>query len=320
MRYLTKRLLHAILLLLAISFFSFALLQAAPGNYFDALRMNPRISAQTVEGLRAEYGLDRPFPARYIRWLREVVRGDMGFSFSYRTAVAPLLMARARNTLLLTFTATLLAWLLAIPLGIAAAAKKWKWADRACGFATSTLLAIPDLLLFLLMLLLAVRTGWFPAGGMISAGFAKLGFWSQVQDVAIHFALPSVGLALVMLPVLVRHIRSSMIDVLEAPFLRAARGHGISRARLLFRFALPAASNPLITLLGFSLAAMLSASAVVEVVMSWPGLGPLMVQAILARDVYVVVDVVMLSSAFLVAGHLLADVLLFFSDPRIRVE
>lgn len=320
MRYLTKRLLHGILLLLAISFFSFALLQAAPGNYFDALRMNPRISAQTVDGLRVEYGLDRPFPERYVRWLRDVARGDMGFSFSYRAPVAPLLLERAGNTLLLTFTATLLAWILAIPLGIAAAAKKGNWADRTCGIATSTLLAIPDLLLFLLLLLLAVRTGWFPAGGMISGDFEKMGFWSRIHDVAIHFALPSVGLALVMLPVLVRHIRSAMIDALESPFLRAARGHGISRARLLFRFALPAASNPLISLLGFSLGAMLSASAIIEVVMSWPGLGPLMVQAILARDVYVVVDVVMLSSAFLVVGHLLADILLFFSDPRIRVE
>ncbi len=320
MRFLTKRLLHGILLLLAISFFSFALLQAAPGNYFDALRMNPRISAQTVDGLRAEYGLDRPFPERYARWLRDVARGDMGFSFSYRAPVAPLLMERAGNTLLLTFTATLLAWILAIPLGIAAAARKGNWADRVCGFAASALLAIPDLLLFLLLLLLAVRTGWFPTGGMISADFAKMGFWGRAHDVAIHFALPSVGLALVMLPVLVRHIRSAMIEALESPFLRAARGHGIPRARLLFRFALPAASNPLISLLGFSLAAMLSASAIVEVVMSWPGLGPLMVQAILARDVYVVVDVVMLSSAFLVVGHLLADILLFFSDPRIRVE
>ncbi|MGH9699567.1 MAG: ABC transporter permease [Candidatus Acidiferrales bacterium] len=320
MRYLTKRLLHGILLLLAISFFSFALLQAAPGNYFEELRLNPRISAQTVNALRAEYGLDRPFPERYVRWLRDVARGDMGFSFSYRAPVAPLIMERAGNTLLLTFTATLLAWILAIPLGIAAADRKGNWADRTCGIATSTLLAIPDLLLFLLLLLLAVRTGWFPAGGMISADFEKMGFWSRVHDVAIHFALPSMGLALVMLPALVRHIRSAMIDALESPFLRAARGHGISRARLLFRFALPAASNPLISLLGFSLAAMLSASAIVEVVMSWPGLGPLMVQAILARDVYVVVDVVMLSSAFLVAGHLLADILLFLSDPRIRVE
>ena len=111
-----------------------------------------------------------------------------------------------------------------------------------------------------------------------------------------------------------------MIEALESPFIRAARGHGIPRSRLLWRYALPVASNPLISLLGFSVATMLSASVIIEVILSWPGLGPLMVQSILARDIYVVIAIVMLSSVFLVAGNLLADVLLFASDPRIRVE
>ncbi|MGH9727700.1 MAG: ABC transporter permease [Candidatus Acidiferrales bacterium] len=320
MRYLTRRILHAMLLLGAISVFSFALLQWAPGDFFDAMRLNPRVSAQTVDGLRSKYGMNQPLPVRYEHWAFSVLKGDMGFSFSYNSPVAPLLWARARNTLLLTSMATLLAWLLAIPLGIWSAANKGTWGDRACGFSTSALLTIPDLLVFLVLLLLAVRTGWFPTGGMISTGFDHFTFWSKCKDVAAHFALPAVGLAVVTLPVLVRHIRSAMIEALESPFIRAARGHGIPRTRLLFRYALPAASNPLISLLGFSVATMLSASVIVEVIMSWPGLGPLMVQAILSRDVYVVVGVVMLSSVFLVAGNLLADVLLFVSDPRIRVE
>jgi len=320
MRYLTKRLLHAAWLLIAISFFSFALLQWAPGNFFDAMRMNPRVSAQTVAGLRAGHGMNRSFPVRYARWAGSMLRGNMGISLSYNSPVAPLLWARARNTLLLTSTSTLLAWLLAIPLGIWSAANKGKWGDRACVFATSTLLTIPDLLLFLVLLLLAARTGWFPTGGMVSTDFGDFEFWSKVKDIAVHLALPCVGLAVVTLPVLVRHIRSAMIEALESPFIRAARGHGIPRRRLLLRYALPAASNPLISLLGFSIATMLSASVIVEVIMSWPGLGPLMVQAILSRDVYVVVGVVTLSSVFLVAGNLFADVLLFVSDPRIRVE
>jgi peptide/nickel transport system permease protein len=308
------------LLLAAISVFSFALLQWAPGDFFDAMRLNPRVSAQTVDGLRSKYGMNQPLPVRYGHWAFSVLKGDMGFSFSYNSPVGPLLWARARNTLLLTSIATLLAWLLAIPLGIWSAANKGRWGDRACGFSTSALLTIPDLLVFLVLLLLAVRTGWFPTGGMISTGFDNFSFWSKCKDVAVHFALPAVGLAVVTLPVLVRHIRSAMVEALESPFIRAARGHGIPRTRLLFRYALPAASNPLISLLGFSVATMLSASVIVEVIMSWPGLGPLMVQAILSRDVYVVVGVVMLSSVFLVAGNLLADVLLFVSDPRIRVE
>ena len=320
MRYLTRRLLHAMLLLATISIFSFALLQWAPGNFFDAMRLDPRVSAQTVDGLRAKYGMNRPLPVRYGQWAFSALKGDMGFSFSYNSPVAPLLWTRARNTLLLTSIATLLAWLLALPLGIGSAANRGKWGDRACGFGTSALLTVPDLLVFLVLLLLAVRTGWFPTGGMISTNFDSFSFWSKLKDVVIHFALPALGLAIVTLPVLVRHIRSAMLEALESPFIRAARGHGIPHIRLLFRYALPAASNPLISLLGFSVATMLSASVIVEVIMSWPGLGPLMVQAILSRDVDVVVGVVMLSSVFLVAGNLLADVLLFVSDPRIRVE
>jgi peptide/nickel transport system permease protein len=320
MRYIGRRLVHAMLLLVAISFFSFALLQIAPGDFFDAMRLNPQISAQTVNGIRSQYGLDRPFPERYARWMRSLVAGQLGFSLAYNSPVGPLLRARARNTLLLTGTATLLAWLLALPIGIWTAAKKGKLGDRIAGLATSTLLTIPDILLFLALLLLAVRTGWFPAGGMISSGGEDLGAWSRIKDVAFHLVLPALGLAVVMLPVLVRHIRSAMIDVLEAPFLRAARGHGIPHQRLLWRYALPVAANPLISLFGFSIATLLSASVLVEVILSWPGLGPLLVEAILARDVYVVVGVVMLSSIFLVAGNLVADMLLFAADPRIRVE
>ncbi len=321
MRYVSRRLAHALLLLLAVSFCSFALLQLAPGDFFDDWRLNPQVSAQTTEHLRAQYGLDRPLPVRYGRWLVGLLRGELGVSLAYNGPVAPLLWARARNTLLLTGTATLLAWLTAIPIGIWSAARKRGWMDRLCSAATSTLLTVPDLLLFFALLLLAVRTGWFPVGGMISPWTgADTGFWLRVKDVAAHLALPASGLALVTLPALVRHIRSAMVEVLASPFIRAARAHGIPERRILLRYALPVAANPLISLFGFSIATMLSASALVEVVLSWPGVGPLLVESILSRDVYVVVGAVMFASAFLIAGNLLADLLLFASDPRIRVE
>ncbi len=320
MRYISRRLIHAILLLLAVSFFSFVLLQLAPGDFFDAMRLNPQISQHTVETIRSEYGLDQPLPIRYERWLRSMLKGNLGFSLASNSPVAPLLRVRARNTLLLSGTATLLAWLLAVPIGVWSAAKRGAWGDRIGSVAMSTILTVPDLLVFLGLLLLAVRTGWFPTGGMVSSGIDDMDFWSQANDVAFHLVLPAFGLAVVMLPVLVRHVRSAMIESLESPFIRAARGHGIPRGRLLFRYALPAASNPLISLLGFSVATMLSTSMLAEVVLSWPGLGPLLVESIFSRDVYVVVAVVMLSSVFLVMGNLLADLLLFASDPRIRTE
>jgi len=155
---------------------------------------------------------------------------------------------------------------------------------------------------------------------MISPGADHGGLWSLVKDVSWHLILPAFGLAIVAFPVLLRHIRSAMIQAMDATFVRAARGHGISSSRTFFRYVLPAASNPLISLLGFSLGTMLSASLLVEVVLSWPGLGPLLVEAILARDVYIVVAGIMLSSIFLVAGNFIADLLLFAVDPRIRTE
>ena len=320
MRFLTRRLLHAALLLLVVSFFSFALLQMAPGDYFDSLRMNPQISEQTVEAIRAHHGLDRPLPVRYALWLRDLSRWELGYSLASNTPVAPLVAVRARNTLVLSGVATVLAWLMALPLGVWSGAKRGRWMDRTASVATSTMLTIPDLLLFLALLLLAVRTNWFPTGGMISLSSDSGSFWASCMDVAFHLVLPASGLALAMLPVLLRHVRTAMIEVLNSPFIRAGRGHGIPRARLLFRYALPAASNPLISLLGFSVATMLSTSMIAEIVLSWPGLGTLMVESIFARDQYVVVAIVLLSSVFLLAGNLMADLLLVASDPRIRTE
>jgi peptide/nickel transport system permease protein len=320
MKYFARRLAHAILLLLAVSIFSLAILQLAPGDFFAPMELNPQISSRTIAGLRSQYGLDQSLPLRYGRWLHGVLKGDLGASFAYNSPVAPLLAVRARNTLLLTGTAMLLAWLIAIPLGMWSAVHRGKWGDRAAGVVTSGLLTVPDLVLFLVLLLVAVRTGWFPTGGMVSAAFTELNVWNKVKDIAVHLFLPALGLAIATLPPLVRHVRSAMIEVLEAPFIRAARAHGIAERRVLFRYALPVAANPLISLFGLSVATMLSASLLVEVILSWPGVGPLLVDAILAKDVYVVIGAVMLSSVFLVAGNLFADLLLFAADPRMRTE
>jgi peptide/nickel transport system permease protein len=162
--------------------------------------------------------------------------------------------------------------------------------------------------------MLAVETGYFPTGGMVSPGALR------VQDVAWHLALPVAVLVLGMLPTLVRHVRASMAEVLDSPFALSARAQGIPRQRLLFRHLLPAAANPLISLAGFSLGTLLSASLLIEVVMGWPGLGPFFLEAIMARDFAVVLAVVILSASFLVAGNLLADILLYRVDPRIRMK
>jgi peptide/nickel transport system permease protein len=318
MRKVARRTLHGLLLLAGVSVFAFALLSAAPGNFFDELKLNPQISPATVAALKIQYGIDRPLPVRYLRWLASVARGEFGYSMSYHCAVGSLMWVRARNTLLLTGLATLLAWMLALPWGMLEALHRGGWVDRMGGAVTAALLAIPDVLLGLLLLLFAARTGWFPTGGMASVNALHTAFIDRLRDVAVHLFLPVVALALGAVPVLVRHVRSAMILVLDSPFIEAARGQGIPKWRLVYRHALPAAMNSLISLLGFSIGALLSMSLLMEVVLSWPGLGPLVLEAILARDVYVVIAAVLLSSIFLVLGNLLADVLLYWIDPRIR--
>jgi peptide/nickel transport system permease protein len=313
-----SRILHGLLLLAGVSVLAFTLLSVAPGNFFDELRLNPQVSPATVAALKIQYGMDRPLPVRYLRWLASVTRGDFGYSLSYHSAVAPLLMVRARNTLFLTGLATLLAWMVALPWGVLEALHRGGWVDRIGGGVTAVLLAIPDVLLGLLFLLLAARTGWFPTGGMVSADASNEALPERLRDIAVHLFFPVVALALGTVPVLVRHVRSAMILVLDSPFIEAAHGLGIPRWRLVCRHALPAGMNSLISLFGFSIGALLSMSLLMEVVLSWPGLGPLVLEAILARDIYVVIAAVMLSSVFLVIGNLLADVLLYWSDPRIR--
>jgi peptide/nickel transport system permease protein len=318
MRYFLRRALHAVFLLFGVSLLTFLFSALTPGNYFDEMRLNPQISQATVAALRAQYQLDRPLPVRYVHWLNAVAHGELGFSFAYNSPVGPILWVRARNTLLLTITAMLLAWLLALPLGVWSASRFGRAPDRILSGTTATLLVIPELVLALGLLILAVRTHWFPTGGLVSVGFESVSPLQKLQDLASHMVLPVTALVLGTLPMLVRHVRASVAEALQAPFLRAAVGHGIPRRKLLYGYALRAAANPLISLFGFSVGTLLSGSLLVEVVMSWPGVGPLLVEAILARDLFVVIGGVLLSTIFLVSGNLLADALLYWADPRIR--
>jgi peptide/nickel transport system permease protein len=318
MRFLLRRTLHSTLLLFGASVLSFLLTSLAPGDFFDEMRINPEISRETLASLRAEYGLDRPLPVRYLQWVRSAMEGQWGFSFAYNSPAGPILLSRSGNTLLLTGAATLLAWLIALPLGSWAAARPGSLTDRLTKGAVAVLLATPELVLALLLLLFAVRTGYFPAGGLTAPLTSQTSFWSGAGDVLRHLFLPGICLAAGLLPLLLSHVRAAVAEALQSPCIEAARGHGIPFRRLLLRHALPLAANPLISLFGFSLGLLISSSLLVETVFSWPGLGQLMLESIGKRDLFPVMDSAVLSTAFLMAGNLAADALLYASDPRIR--
>ncbi|HKF24045.1 MAG TPA: ABC transporter permease [Candidatus Angelobacter sp.] len=314
-RFLAHRLMRAGFVLLGVSVLAFILLDLAPGEYFQEMRLNPQIGRETVAALRVEYGLDQPLPLRYLRWVRSVSRGELGYSFAYNRPVWPLLETRIGNTLILTVTALVCSWLIAIPLGVWMASRAGRWEDRVLGASNTFLLATPDVLVALGLLAFALRVGWLPTGGMhapVSNG--------DMKDLVLHLILPVLALVAATLPILVRHVRSAMLEVLYAPFIAAARGHGIPRLRLLFGHALPAAANPLLSLFGISVGMLLGVSLLVEVVMGWPGVGPLLLQAILERDPHIVVAAALFSTLFLMAGSVLADTLLYIADPRIRVD
>jgi len=319
-RWLLARLARAVLLLLALSVATFVLAELAPGDPLGELRLDPRVSPESVETLRVRYGLEGPLHVRYGRWLASVARGDWGWSFTHDQPVGRLLGPRLVNTLLLTASAMALAWCLALPLGVLAAARPRGWLDRAVLVGTSLLLALPELLLALGAVLLAVRTGWFPSGGMRSIAAGDLGGLARAADVARHLVLPATVLALGSLPVLVRHVRVAVAEALASRFVEAARASGVPPARLVTHHALPAAANPLVALAGLSVAGLLSTSFVVEVVFGWPGFGPMLLTAIFARDLHVVVAAVLLSFALAVAGNLLAEIGLRLVDPRVRGE
>ncbi|MBV9742610.1 MAG: ABC transporter permease [Acidobacteriia bacterium] len=318
-RYIFRRLLHAAALLVLVSLLSFALLQLAPGNYTDGMRLDPGVSGQTIAAWRSRYGLDRPLIAQYSSWLVSAARGEFGFSFGYGVPVGSLLWPRMKNTLLLTAAAAMMSWVVALLLGVGVAASRNRALDSMVQAALSVLHSIPDLLIALALLLIAVRSGKLPVGGM--GGLSSSGsMLAGAADVAAHLALPVLALVLAALPVLARHVEAAVRESMDAPFVQAARGLGVPRRRLWFAYTLPAAANPLISLFGYSIGGLLSSSLLIEVIMGWPGLGPMLLEAIFSRDIQVVIGATLASALFLIAGNLIADFLIYAVDPRIRQE
>lgn len=315
-----RRLAQSLFVVFGVSVLAFLLTDLAPGEYFDEMKLNPQISPNTVAALRAEHGLDRPVTFRYALWLRSVARGEFGYSFAYNCPVWPLLRTRAGNTLILTVTALIFSWIIAIPTGIFAAVRAGRWIDRSAAVCTSFLLSTPDILVGLVLLAFALHTRWFPTGGMHSPGQVDASVFAAGSDLARHLILPVVALAAGTVPLLFRHARSATLEVLDSSFIVAARGHGISRTRILFGHVLPVAANPLVSLLGVSIGTLLGGSLLIEVIVSWPGVGPLLFHAVVDRDVQIVIAAAMFSTLFLAAGNLVADALLYMVDPRIRED
>jgi peptide/nickel transport system permease protein len=306
-----KRLAIAVPTLLLISLISFALTNAAPGDALAELRQDPRVTPETVQRLREQYGLDRPLLARYGTWLSGAVRGDFGLSLSERLPVTTLIGARLGNTLKLSLTATFLALLLALPLGALAARQRGAWLDRIS-------ISTPRLVLAIIALVFAARTGWFPIGNVRSLNVADAWSAASLLDGFHHLVLPAIVMSVPLIAVYLRQTRNGLLEVLSADFIRTARAKGLREWTVLGKHAARVAAGPLITLFGYAIAALLSGSVVVETVMSWPGIGQLAVNATRTRDIPVLMAVVVLAGVMMMLGNLIADVMQLMADPRLR--
>ncbi|MCE5249240.1 ABC transporter permease [bacterium] len=318
--YILKRFVHMIPLLLGITFFSFLIISLAPGDYLTAMSQNPQISTATIEGLRAKFGLDRPWYIQYAKWLWNAIHLDFGYSFANQVPVFFLIRERMLNTLILALSAALFAWGLSIPLGIISAVRQNTWVDRSSSFVSFIGLSIPEVFFALLMVLFAAKSGWFPVGGMKSIDFEYLSYPRQIIDLLYHLVLPTIVLGSISMAGRMRQMRANLLDTLLQDYIQTARAKGLSERIVIYKHALRNAINPLITLFGFTLANMLSGAFLVEVIMSWPGLGRLTLDALFSRDLYLVMGSLLMASVMLILGNLAADILLALSDPRIRYE
>lgn len=309
--YLARRLLFALFLVFAVSSSAMILARLAPGDYVtEALGVGAHPDA--LAQARARYGLDRPIYAQYADWLSHAVRFDFGRSMANDRPVGELIPERAANTALLAATALLIATVVGLPLGVISGSRPSGALTAAIRAVSVVFLSMPPLLTSLFLVFLAARTGWLPIGGMRSAGAAQ----GLTVDLLRHLIVPAAALAMPLAAMFERLQSQAIGETIGQPFVLATLARGVPRARVVWRDALRAALRPIASVYGLVVGTLLSGSFAVEIMTSWPGLGRLMLDALVARDVYLVAGCAAAGSVFLAAGTLISDALLAAIDPR----
>jgi peptide/nickel transport system permease protein len=316
-RYILRRLLQTIPLLFGISLISFALVQLAPGDPTLPYTQDPNTTPEEIDRVRHEFGLDVPLPLRYVYWVLGLVHLDLGRSYRYHSGVLGLIGERLPATFELVGASLLLGALIGIPLGLIAAHRRGKLVDTAIRVMTTVGDALPHWWLGLIAIV--VLTGGirgfriFPSGGMYTIGESF-----NLADHLWHLFLPAVVLATGGWVTYARYVRSETIDVLSQDYVRTAHAKGVDPRRVALKHVLRNALIPTITVSGYTLPILFAGAALVELVFSWPGMGRFLLLAAFERDYPVILGGIMIASALVVLGNLMADVLYGAADPRIR--
>jgi peptide/nickel transport system permease protein len=317
-----RRLLQAVVIVAIAATATFLLVKLAPGDPLGDLVTNPRVPAEVRERLRERWGLDRPVHEQYALYVRNLARGDLGWSFSQSRPVAHALVDALPNTMLLMGVALVGAFVLGVATGVVRAARRGSVADRALGAGTLFFYSMPDFWLAIMaMLVFAYWVPIFPTSGMTTAViYDYLSPAGKLLDRLRHLVLPATTLVLLLAAIIARYQRAAFLDVATQDFVRTARAKGLTERAVLWRHVLRNALLPVITLLGLALPMLVGGAVFIEHVFAWPGMGRLVVVAIAARDHSLVMAIVILGSVLVTLGSLLADVLYAVADPRLRLD
>jgi peptide/nickel transport system permease protein len=322
LRYLARRLAQAAVIVAIVAAITFTLIHLAPGDPFSAVLDNPNVTEKVRQTLRAQYGLDRPLPEQFVKYVGSLARGNLGWSFSHERSVSEVLATALPNTLLLMGVALFGSFALGILVALVQVARRGSITDKALSGVSLFFFSMPDFWLALLALL--AFTYWlpiFPVGGAFDPVMHEyMGWGARVVDRLKHLALPALTLTLLAAASVARYQRAALLDVLPADYIRTARLKGLTERQILRRHALRNALLPIITLIGLSFPALLTGAFFVEKIFAWPGMGLAVVEAIGTRDYPLVVGGVIIASIMVTLGSLLADLLYAWADPRLREQ
>jgi peptide/nickel transport system permease protein len=320
-RFIVKRILTAIPMLLGIALLTFALMGGTPGSYLDSMRLDPQFSEETIANYERMYGLDKAWWVQFLSWIKNIFRLEFGYSFHFNIPVSKIIAGRLLNTFILSFASFLITWSIAIPLGIWAALNRNRFIDRFIQFFSYISLSLPSFFLVMIFLFFASQMpGVLPLGGMVSPNFEDMNIFGKVFDILRHLAIPAVALSIGSVAGLQRIMRGNMLEALGQKYILTARAKGLPENRVVYHHALRNAVNPLITLLCYQFSSLLSGAALTEIICSWPGLGSLMLTAVRSKDIYLVMASMLMGGVLFIIGNLLADIALAKVDPRIRYD
>ena len=322
MYYFIKRIISSIPILIGITIITFFIMHITPGKPTDSITdMNMKVTAEAKERLQQLYGLDKPFYVQYVDWLKRLVVFDFGNSFKDSRPARDKIFERLPATILLNVLSLFFICLISIPLGIYCAIKKDSFADKSITILLFISYSVPSFWLALMfMILFGVQLGWLPISGLVSFDFDTMNIFEKVFDISKHLILPVAVSVIVSLATLSRYTRSGMLEVLKQDYIKTAYAKGLTEKQVIFKHALKNTLLPMITIIGLSIPGLIGGSFIFETIFSYPGIGRLGYEAVMARDYPIVMGIATLTAILTLLGNIIADMLYTYADPRIKYK